>query len=35
VIAPVANGCIAGFGALGYRLAVDAVDQLLHQDVER
>jgi 3-dehydroquinate dehydratase-2 len=35
VIAPVANGCIAGFGALGYRLAVDAVDQLLHQDGER
>ncbi len=32
VIAPVANGCIAGFGGLGYRLAVDAVDQLLHED---
>ena len=29
VIAPVADGCIAGFGGLGYRLAVDAVDQLL------
>ena len=35
VIAPVADGSIAGFGALGYRLAVDAVDQLLHQDGER
>jgi 3-dehydroquinate dehydratase II len=34
VIAPVANGSIAGFGALGYRLAVEAVDRLLHQDVE-
>jgi 3-dehydroquinate dehydratase-2 len=29
VIAPVSDGCIAGFGALGYRLAVDAVAQLL------
>jgi 3-dehydroquinate dehydratase-2 len=29
VIAPVADGCIAGFGGLGYRLAVDAVHQLL------
>jgi 3-dehydroquinate dehydratase II len=29
VIAPVAAGCIAGFGGLGYRLAVDAVDQLV------
>jgi 3-dehydroquinate dehydratase-2 len=29
VIAPVADGSIAGFGALGYRLAIDAVVQLL------
>lgn len=29
VIAPVADGCIAGFGPLGYRLAVDAVAQVL------
>jgi 3-dehydroquinate dehydratase II len=29
VIAPVAAGCIAGFGGLGYRLAVEAVDRLL------
>jgi 3-dehydroquinate dehydratase-2 len=29
VIAPVADGCIAGFGPLGYRLAVDAVAALL------
>ncbi len=29
VIAPVADGCIAGFGGLGYRLAVDAVDAIL------
>jgi len=29
VIASVADGCIAGFGGTGYRLAVDAVDQLL------
>jgi 3-dehydroquinate dehydratase-2 len=29
VIAPVSDGCIAGFGGMGYRLAVDAVDQLL------
>jgi 3-dehydroquinate dehydratase II len=29
VIAPVSDGCIAGFGGLGYRLAVDAVRQLL------
>ena len=35
VIAPVADGCIAGFGGLGYRLAVDAVDRLLEEDGER
>ena len=29
MIAPVADGCIAGFGGLGYRLAVEAVAQLL------
>jgi len=29
VIAPVSDGCIAGFGGLGYRLAVDAVGRLL------
>ncbi len=29
VIAPVADGSIAGFGGLGYRLAVQAVDRLL------
>ncbi len=29
VVAPVADGCIAGFGALGYRLAVDAAVRLL------
>src|SRR5665213_1266732 len=29
VIAPVANGCIAGFGGIGYGLAVDAVHRLL------
>jgi 3-dehydroquinate dehydratase-2 len=29
VIAPVADGCIAGFGGLGYSLAVVAVDRLL------
>ena len=28
VIAPVADGCIAGFGGIGYRLAVEAVDHL-------
>jgi 3-dehydroquinate dehydratase-2 len=28
-IAPVADGCIAGFGGIGYGLAVDAVDRLL------
>jgi 3-dehydroquinate dehydratase-2 len=34
VIAPVADGCIAGFGGLGYRLAVQAVDQLLASRTE-
>ena len=29
VIAPVSDGCIAGFGGMGYRLAVDAVHLLL------
>ncbi len=29
VVAPVASGTIAGFGALGYRLAIDAVSSLL------
>ncbi len=29
VIAPVSDGFIAGFGGIGYRLAVDAVHQLL------
>ena len=29
VIAPVADGCIAGFGGIGYGLAVDAVARLL------
>jgi 3-dehydroquinate dehydratase-2 len=29
VIAPVAAGCIAGFGGMGYPLAVDAVARLL------
>ncbi|MBV8463734.1 MAG: 3-dehydroquinate dehydratase [Acidimicrobiales bacterium] len=29
VMAPVSDGCIAGFGSLGYRLAVDAVAALL------
>jgi 3-dehydroquinate dehydratase-2 len=29
VIAPVSDGCIAGFGGLGYRLAVEAVSRLL------
>jgi 3-dehydroquinate dehydratase-2 len=29
VVAPVADGCIAGFGGLGYRLALDAVAALL------
>jgi 3-dehydroquinate dehydratase-2 len=29
VIAPVSDGCIAGFGGIGYGLAVQAVDRLL------
>ena len=29
VIAPVADGCIAGFGGIGYGLAVEAVNRLL------
>jgi len=29
VVSPVADGCIAGFGGHGYRLAVDAVAALL------
>jgi 3-dehydroquinate dehydratase-2 len=29
VIAPVSDGCIAGFGGMGYRLAVEAVRRLL------
>ncbi len=29
VIAPVADGCIAGFGGIGYGLAIDAVHRLL------
>ena len=29
VVAPVADGCIAGFGGLGYPLAVEAVDRVL------
>lgn len=32
VISPVARGCIAGFGGLGYRLAVEAVAALLEQE---
>lgn len=31
VVAPVATGTIAGFGGLGYRLAVEAVVQMLAQ----
>ena len=31
VVAPVASGSIAGFGADGYRLAVDAVARLLEE----
>src|ERR1019366_6388408 len=30
VIAPVADGCIAGFGGIGYGLAVDAVVRMLN-----
>ena len=29
VIAPVSDGCIAGFGGMGYRLAVEAVRRLI------
>jgi 3-dehydroquinate dehydratase-2 len=29
VVAPVATGCITGFGGLGYRLAIEAVADLL------
>lgn len=29
VIAPVADGCISGFGGLGYDLAIDAVARML------
>lgn len=29
VVAPVADGCVAGFGALGYELAVEAAARLL------
>ncbi len=29
VIAPVSSGCIAGFGGMGYHLAVEAVHRLL------
>jgi 3-dehydroquinate dehydratase-2 len=32
VLAPVAAGVIAGFGGLGYELAIDAVAQLLKSD---
>jgi 3-dehydroquinate dehydratase II len=35
VIAPVANGCIAGFGGVGYRLAVEAVDHLRERGAAR
>jgi len=31
VVAPVASGTVAGFGALGYRLALDATTALLKQ----
>ncbi|MDE0928158.1 MAG: type II 3-dehydroquinate dehydratase [Acidimicrobiales bacterium] len=31
VVAPVASGTVAGFGALGYRLALDATAALLKQ----
>ena len=33
LIAPVANGVIAGFGGLGYELAIEAVARLLEEDV--
>jgi 3-dehydroquinate dehydratase-2 len=35
VVAPVSDGCIAGFGGIGYRLAVEAVDLLLSAGQER
>jgi 3-dehydroquinate dehydratase-2 len=35
VIAPVADGCIAGFGGIGYGLAVEAVDRLLTAEDDR
>ena len=31
-IAPVANGVVAGFGGLGYELAIEAVARLLEED---
>jgi 3-dehydroquinate dehydratase-2 len=34
VVAPVADGSIAGFGGLGYELAVEAVHRLLSADPE-
>jgi 3-dehydroquinate dehydratase len=34
VVAPVATGTIAGFGAAGYRLAIDAVADLLDERQE-
>lgn len=34
VIAPVSDGCIAGFGGLGYPMAVEAVDRLLARRAE-
>ncbi len=35
VIAPVADGCVAGFGGIGYRLAIDAVHRLLTTPADR
>jgi 3-dehydroquinate dehydratase-2 len=35
VVAPVATGTIAGFGAAGYRLAIDAVSAKLHDREEQ
>ena len=35
VLAPVSSGSIAGFGGVGYRLAVEAVDHLLRDGSER
>jgi 3-dehydroquinate dehydratase-2 len=34
VIAPVADGCVAGFGALGYPLAIEAVHRILDARTE-